>query len=49
MYDSPAFKDFMTGRGLGTVWRDASQFETFMDQADRQMGQAMRAAGFAKA
>lgn len=49
VYDSPAFKDFTTGRGFGTVWRDAGQFETFMDQADRQMGQAMRAAGFAKA
>lgn len=48
-YDSSAFKDFMTGRGFGTVWRDAGQFETFMDQADRQMGQAMKAAGFAKA
>ena len=49
VYDSLAFKDFMTGRGLGTVWRDAGQFETFMDQANSQMGQAMRAAGFAKA
>ncbi|MCP3442781.1 tripartite tricarboxylate transporter substrate binding protein [Bradyrhizobium sp. CCGUVB14] len=49
VYDSPAFKDFMTGRGFGTVWRDAGQFETFMDQADSQMGQAMKAAGFAKA
>lgn len=48
VYDSPAFKDFMTGRGFGTVWRDAGQFSTFMDQADRQMGQAMKAAGFAK-
>ncbi|MCG2642009.1 hypothetical protein L6639_22715 [Bradyrhizobium sp. WYCCWR 12678] len=48
VYDSAAFKDFMTGRGFGTVWRDASDFETFMDEADRQMGQAMRAAGFAK-
>ena len=48
VYDSSAFKDFMTGRGFGTVWRDAAQFETFMDQADRQMGQAMKAAGFAK-
>ncbi|QOZ54157.1 tripartite tricarboxylate transporter substrate binding protein [Bradyrhizobium sp. CCBAU 53338] len=49
VYDSTAFKEFMTGRGFGTVWRDAGQFETFMDQADRQMGQAMKAAGFAKA
>jgi tripartite-type tricarboxylate transporter receptor subunit TctC len=49
VYDSPAFKDFMTGRGFGTVWRDAGQFSAFIDQADRQMGQAMKAAGFAKA
>lgn len=26
VYDSSAFKDFMTGRGFGTVWRDAGQF-----------------------
>ncbi|WP_244546990.1 hypothetical protein [Bradyrhizobium sp. Gha] len=49
VYDSSAFKDFMTGRGFGTVWRDAGQFATFMDQADRRMGRAMKAAGFAKA
>jgi tripartite-type tricarboxylate transporter receptor subunit TctC len=48
VYDSRAFKDFMTGRGFGTVWRDAAGFEAFMDEADRQMGQAMKAAGFAK-
>jgi tripartite-type tricarboxylate transporter receptor subunit TctC len=48
VYDSPSFKDFMTKRGFGTVWRDAGQFETFMDEADRQMGEAMKAAGFAK-
>lgn len=48
VYDSAAFKDFMAGRGFGTVWRDAGQFETFMNQADSQMGQAMKAAGFAK-
>ena len=38
----------MTKRGFGTVWRDAGQFEAFMDKADAQMGQAMKAAGFAK-
>jgi tripartite-type tricarboxylate transporter receptor subunit TctC len=48
VYDSPEFKEFMTKRGFGTVWRDASQFATFMNQADGQMGQAMKAAGFAK-
>jgi tripartite-type tricarboxylate transporter receptor subunit TctC len=49
VYDSAEFKDFMTRRGFGTVWRDANQFETFMNRADAQMGQAMKAAGFAKA
>jgi hypothetical protein len=39
----------MTKRGFGTVWRDAGQFASFMDQADAEMGQAMKAAGFAKA
>jgi hypothetical protein len=39
----------MTKRGFGTVWRDAGQCKTFMDQADAEMGQAMKAAGFAKA
>lgn len=49
VYDSPEFREFMTKRGFGIVWRDAGQFETFMGQADAQMGQAMKAAGFAKA
>lgn len=49
MYDSAEFREFMTRRGFGTVWRDAGQFETFMGQTDAQMGQAMKAAGFAKA
>jgi tripartite-type tricarboxylate transporter receptor subunit TctC len=49
VYDSPEFREFMTKRGFGTVWRDAGQFATFMNQADGQMGQAMKAAGFAKA
>src|SRR3954470_3143639 len=49
VYDSAEFKDFMTRRGFGSVWRDASQFESFMNRADAQMGQALKAAGFAKA
>lgn len=49
VYESPGFREFMTRRGFGIVWRDAGQFETFMGQADGQMGQAMKAAGFAKA
>jgi tripartite-type tricarboxylate transporter receptor subunit TctC len=48
VYDSKEFKEFMTNRGFGTVWGDASQFASFMDKGDAQMGDAMKAAGLAK-
>ena len=47
-YDSAEFKDFMTNRGFGTVWGDASHFAGFMDKGDAQMGVAMKAAGLSK-
>jgi tripartite-type tricarboxylate transporter receptor subunit TctC len=49
VYDSKEFKDFMSNRGFGTVWGDASEFATFMDKGDAQMGVAMKAAGLSKA
>jgi tripartite-type tricarboxylate transporter receptor subunit TctC len=49
VYDSAEFKDFMSNRGFGTVWGDGSQFGSFMDKGDAQMGEAMRAAGLSKA
>jgi len=49
VYDSAEFKDFMSNRGFGTVWGDASQFAGFMDKGDTQMGEAMKAAGLSKA
>ena len=49
VYDSAEFKDFMSNRGFGTVWGDAGEFATFMDKGDAQMGDAMKAAGLAKA
>jgi tripartite-type tricarboxylate transporter receptor subunit TctC len=48
VYEAPEFRELMTRRGFGTVWRDAAGFAAFMEQADVQMGQAIRAAGFAK-
>lgn len=48
-YDSKEYKDFMSARGFGVVWADAAGFATFMDNGDKQMGQAMKAAGLAKA
>jgi tripartite-type tricarboxylate transporter receptor subunit TctC len=49
VYDSKEYKDFMSGRGYGTIWADAAGFASFMDKGDKQMGEAMKAAGLAKA
>jgi tripartite-type tricarboxylate transporter receptor subunit TctC len=48
-YDSKEFKDFMSNRGFGVVWGDAAEFAKFMDEGDAKMGDAMKAAGLAKA
>lgn len=48
VYDSKEYKDFMGSRGFGTVWDDAAGYASFMDKADSQMGEAMKAAGIAK-
>jgi tripartite-type tricarboxylate transporter receptor subunit TctC len=48
-YDSKEYKDFMSARGFGVVWADAAGFAAFMDNGDKQMGVAMKAAGLAKA
>jgi len=48
IYDSKEYKDFMSSRGFGVVWNDAAGYATFMDNADKQMGDAMKAAGIAK-
>jgi hypothetical protein len=39
----------MSNRGFGTVWGDAAEFAKFMDAGNAQMGDAMKAAGLAKA
>jgi tripartite-type tricarboxylate transporter receptor subunit TctC len=49
VYDSKDYKDFMSSRGFGTVWGDAAEFAKFMDESDKKMGEAMKAAGLAKA
>jgi tripartite-type tricarboxylate transporter receptor subunit TctC len=48
-WDSKEFKEFMTNRGFGMVWGDPAEFAQFMDQGDKRMGEAMKAAGLAKA
>ena len=39
----------MASRGFGVKWADAPGFASFMDDGDEQMGEAMKAAGLAKA
>ena len=48
IYDSKDYKDFMAARGFGVVWNDAAGYAAFMDNSDKQMGEAMKAAGIAK-
>jgi tripartite-type tricarboxylate transporter receptor subunit TctC len=48
-WDSKEFKEFMTNRGFGMVWGDPAEFAQFMDTGDKRMGEAMKAAGLAKA
>ncbi len=49
VYESKEFKDFMSARGFGMVWGNAAEFEKFMDAGNKKMGEAMKAAGLAKA
>jgi tripartite-type tricarboxylate transporter receptor subunit TctC len=49
VYEGDAYKEFMNGRGFGMKWADSAGFAKFMDEADAQMGEAMKAAGLAKA
>ena len=49
VYDSKEYKDFMAARGFGVVWADGPGFASFMDSADKSLGEAMKAAGLAKA
>jgi tripartite-type tricarboxylate transporter receptor subunit TctC len=49
VYDSKDYQDFMSSRGFGVVWGDAAAFASFMDESDKKMGDAMKAAGLAKA
>ena len=48
VFDSKEYKEFMSNRGFGMIWGDAVAFEKFMEAGDKQMGDAMKAAGIAK-
>jgi tripartite-type tricarboxylate transporter receptor subunit TctC len=46
--ESPDFRDFMSNRGFGVRWADSAGFASFMEEGDKAMGVAMKAAGLAK-
>lgn len=49
VYGSDAYKEFMNNRGFGMKWAEGEAFGKFMDEGDAAMGEAMKAAGLAKA
>jgi tripartite-type tricarboxylate transporter receptor subunit TctC len=48
VYESKEYNEFMSSRGFGVRWAEAQKFAEFMDAGDKQMGDAMKAAGLAK-
>jgi len=46
--DSSEFREFMANRGFGVRWADGAGFASFMDEGNKAMGVAMKAAGLAK-
>ena len=48
VYDSRDYKDFMASRGFGVVWADPALTASFMEDADKNLGAALKAVGLAK-
>ena len=46
--ESAEFREFMGNRGFGIKWADGAGFAKFMDDGNKAMGVAMKAAGLAK-
>jgi putative tricarboxylic transport membrane protein len=46
--EAAEFREFMANRGFGVRWADGPGFARFMDEGDKAMGVAMKAAGLAK-
>ena len=46
--ESAEFRDFMANRGFGVRWADGAGFAKYMEEGDKAMGVAMKAAGLAK-
>jgi tripartite-type tricarboxylate transporter receptor subunit TctC len=48
-FKSKEYQDFLNARGFGLVYANAADFGRHMEQADASLGEAMKAAGLAKA
>jgi len=48
IYNSKEYKDFMSGRGFGTMYADSAEFGKFMEKSDNDMGQILKTLGMAK-
>jgi tripartite-type tricarboxylate transporter receptor subunit TctC len=48
IFNSAEYKEFLNARGFGLVYADAAGFARHLEQADRSLGEAMKAAGLAK-
>ena len=46
--EAAEFREFMANRGFGIKWADGAGFANFMDDGNKAMGVAMKAAGLAK-
>ena len=46
--EAAEFREFMANRGFGIKWADGAGFAKFMDDGNKAMGVAMKAAGLAK-
>ncbi|MCO6418766.1 tripartite tricarboxylate transporter substrate binding protein [Siccirubricoccus sp. KC 17139] len=49
VFNSQEYKDFLNARGFGLLYADAAGFGRHMEEADKSLGEAMKAAGLAKA
>jgi tripartite-type tricarboxylate transporter receptor subunit TctC len=48
IYDSKAYKDFLSTRGFGEMWAGPADFAAFMGRDDAAKGEVMKAVGLAK-
>jgi len=48
VHKAPEFIKFMNNRGYGMIWKDSKAFTAFLEKADKDNGEVMKAAGIIK-